>query len=99
MSWLRSRRCTRGARRWPWPRSSRFRGPRTAARLLVSEEGELIGNISGGCLENDVADVARIVMDEGLARVVSFDLTADDEAVWLEPGLQRRHRAVRRAGG
>jgi xanthine dehydrogenase accessory factor len=55
---------------------------RPGARLLVPEQGELIGNISGGCLENDVADVARIVMHEGVARVVSFDLTADDEAVW-----------------
>jgi xanthine dehydrogenase accessory factor len=61
-------------------RGSTYRRP--GARLLVPEEGELIGNISGGCLENDVADVARIVMHEGMARVVSFDLTADDEAVW-----------------
>ena len=61
-------------------RGSTYRRP--GARLLVPEQGELIGNISGGCLENDVADVARIVMSEGMARVVSFDLTADDEAVW-----------------
>jgi xanthine dehydrogenase accessory factor len=61
-------------------RGSTYRRP--GARLLVPEQGELIGNISGGCLENDVADVARIVMHEGMARVVSFDLTADDEAVW-----------------
>jgi xanthine dehydrogenase accessory factor len=61
-------------------RGSTYRRP--GARLLVPEQGELIGNISGGCLENDVADVARIVMGEGMARVVSFDLTADDEAVW-----------------
>ena len=61
-------------------RGSTYRRP--GARLLVPEQGELIGNISGGCLENDVADVARIVMNEGMARVVSFDLTADDEAVW-----------------
>ncbi len=61
-------------------RGSTYRRP--GARLLVPEEGELIGNISGGCLENDVADVARVVMDEGRARIVSFDLTADDEAVW-----------------
>jgi xanthine dehydrogenase accessory factor len=61
-------------------RGSTYRRP--GARLLVPEQGELIGNISGGCLENDVADVARIVMLEGMARVVSFDLTADDEAVW-----------------
>jgi len=61
-------------------RGSTYRRP--GARLLVPEEGAPIGNISGGCLENDVADVARIVMSEGHARVVSFDLTADDEAVW-----------------
>jgi xanthine/CO dehydrogenase XdhC/CoxF family maturation factor len=61
-------------------RGSTYRRP--GARLLVPETGEAIGNISGGCLENDVADVARVVMEEGQARMVSFDLTADDEAVW-----------------
>lgn len=61
-------------------RGSTYRRP--GARLLVPEEGELVGNISGGCLENDVADVARIVMREGIARIVSFDLTADDDEVW-----------------
>ncbi len=50
--------------------------------MLVPEEGELIGNISGGCLEGDVADVARIVMKEGVARIASWDLTADDDEVW-----------------
>ncbi|MGH2525642.1 MAG: XdhC family protein [Actinomycetota bacterium] len=61
-------------------RGSTYRRP--GARLLVPEEGDLVGNISGGCLENDVADVAKIVMLEGIARIVSFDLTADDDAVW-----------------
>jgi xanthine dehydrogenase accessory factor len=61
-------------------RGSTYRRP--GARLLVPEEGDLVGNISGGCLENDVADVAKIVMHEGTARIVSFDLTADDDAVW-----------------
>jgi xanthine/CO dehydrogenase XdhC/CoxF family maturation factor len=61
-------------------KGSTYRRP--GARLLVPEEGDLVGNISGGCLENDVADVARIVMREGMARIVSFDLTADDDAVW-----------------
>jgi len=55
---------------------------RPGARLLIPEEGDLVGNISGGCLENDVADVAKVVMSEGVARIVSFDLTADDDAVW-----------------
>jgi xanthine/CO dehydrogenase XdhC/CoxF family maturation factor len=61
-------------------RGSTYRRP--GARLLVPEEGELVGNISGGCLESDVADVARTVMHDGVARIVSFDLTADDDAVW-----------------
>jgi len=61
-------------------RGSTYRRP--GARLLVPESGAPIGNISGGCLENDVADVARVVMEEGQARMVSFDLTADDDAVW-----------------
>src|SRR3990172_9428585 len=52
-------------------KGSTYRRP--GARLLVPEEGDLIGNISGGCLEGDVADVARIVMREGVARMVSFD--------------------------
>jgi xanthine dehydrogenase accessory factor len=61
-------------------RGSTYRRP--GARLLVPEEGAPVGNISGGCLEGDVADVARVVMDEGRARLAGWDLTADDDAVW-----------------
>ena len=61
-------------------RGSTYRRP--GARLLVPEDGEPIGNISGGCLEGDVADVAKVVMAGGEPRLASFDLTADDEVVW-----------------
>jgi xanthine/CO dehydrogenase XdhC/CoxF family maturation factor len=61
-------------------RGSTYRRP--GARLLVPEEGAPIGNISGGCLEGDVADMARVVMREGTARLAGWDLTADDDAVW-----------------
>ena len=61
-------------------RGSTYRRP--GARLLVPEEGAPIGNISGGCLEGDVADMARIVMQEGAARLAGWDLTADDDDVW-----------------
>ena len=61
-------------------RGSTYRRP--GARLLVPEEGAQVGNISGGCLEGDVADMARVVMDEGRARLAGWDLTADDDAVW-----------------
>jgi xanthine dehydrogenase accessory factor len=61
-------------------RGSTYRRP--GARLLLSESGELIGNISGGCLDNDIRAVANEIMDGAPARVVDFDLTADDEAIW-----------------
>ena len=61
-------------------RGSTYRRP--GARLLVPEDGAPIGNISGGCLEGDVADLARVVMQEGRARLAGWDLTADDDDVW-----------------
>ncbi|HEU5002961.1 MAG TPA: XdhC family protein [Actinomycetota bacterium] len=61
-------------------RGSTYRRP--GARLLVPESGDMVGNISGGCLEGDVQEVARRVMGNGKATMVDFDLTADDEAVW-----------------
>ncbi|HEX2053993.1 MAG TPA: XdhC family protein [Actinomycetota bacterium] len=61
-------------------RGSTYRRP--GARLLVAESGDLIGNISGGCLDNDIRREAREVMAGKGARLIDFDLTADDEAVW-----------------
>jgi xanthine/CO dehydrogenase XdhC/CoxF family maturation factor len=61
-------------------RGSTYR--RAGARLLIPVEGEPIGNISGGCLEGDVARIGREVMASGAPRTVEFDMTADSDAVW-----------------
>jgi xanthine dehydrogenase accessory factor len=61
-------------------RGSTYR--RAGARLLIPAEGEPIGNISGGCLEGDVARIGREVLASGEPRTVEFDMTADDDAVW-----------------
>lgn len=61
-------------------RGSSYRGP--GARLLVRADGTSVGLISGGCLEADVVERARDVRETGDTRVVTFDLTADDEAIW-----------------
>ncbi len=61
-------------------RGSTYRRP--GARLLVREHAEPVGNISGGCLEGDVERIGREVLASGEPRVVRFDLTADDDAVW-----------------
>src|SRR5262249_54587672 len=52
------------------------------ARLLVPEDGAPVGNLSGGCLEGDVADMARVGMDEGGAPLAGGGLTADDDEGW-----------------
>jgi xanthine dehydrogenase accessory factor len=61
-------------------RGSTYR--RAGARLLIPAEGEPIGNISGGCLEGDVARIGREVIASGVPRTVEFNMTADDDAVW-----------------
>ncbi len=61
-------------------RGSTYR--RQGARLLLTRSQEMVGNISGGCLEGDVMVVADEVMTSGQARLVTYDLTADDDVVW-----------------
>lgn len=61
-------------------RGSTYR--RAGARLLIPAAGEPLGNISGGCLEDDVARIGREVIAAGRPRTVEFDLTAENDAVW-----------------
>lgn len=50
------------------------------SRLAVSESGELAGSISGGCVEAEVAELAREVIASGKAQRVSYGI--DDETAW-----------------
>lgn len=61
-------------------RGSTYRG--LAARQLVGADGTSVGTVSGGCLDGDLREIAGGVIESGAPRVVEFDLTADDEAVW-----------------
>ena len=51
---------------------------RPGARMLVAPDGVTHGAISGGCLEQEVAQQALQVIDQGVAQVLPFDLTDDD---------------------
>jgi xanthine dehydrogenase accessory factor len=86
-------------------RGSTYR--REGARLLVPADGAPIGTISGGCLEGEVCDIAGEVMAERRPRLLHFDLTADDEAVWgwglgcngvIDVFVEPADRAVQMAG-
>jgi xanthine dehydrogenase accessory factor len=54
------------------------------SKLAVSERGELAGSVSGGCVESDVAEQAREVLQTGRARLLSYGIA--DEDAW-EVGL------------
>jgi xanthine dehydrogenase accessory factor len=54
------------------------------AKLAISETGELCGSVSGGCVESDVYENAREVMESGTPKLLSYGI-ADEEA-W-EVGL------------
>src|SRR6201982_799440 len=48
-----------------------------SAKLLVREDGSLVGTIGGGCVEAEVWNAAREVMDTGKPRHMSFNLGQD----------------------
>ena len=55
-------------------------GPRDpGAAMAVSEDGEVAGSVSGGCVEGAVVSEALDILDSGGRRVVSFGYS-DDEA-------------------
>jgi xanthine dehydrogenase accessory factor len=60
--------------------ATRFSAPRpVGSRLAVSERGELAGSVSGGCVESEVAGVAREVLGSGEARTLTYGIT-DEQA-------------------
>ena len=57
------------------------------AALAVNDEGEVVGSISGGCVEPALIEIAREVLAGGPARVAKFGISDDDAfAVGLSCG-------------
>jgi xanthine dehydrogenase accessory factor len=52
---------------------------RPGARMLVTEDGQLTGAISGGCLEGDALQKAMLVMAQQQSRIVTYDTTDEDD--------------------
>ena len=81
---------------------STYRKP--GARMLFPAGGEPVGMVSGGCLEADLSERARAVLDSGEPRTVVYDMRSPDDLVWglglgcngevrvlLEPLLPGKH--------
>lgn len=64
-------------------RGSVYRRP--GARLLLTETGQQVGAISGGCLESDVFERAQPLLSQDgdtAPIVVEYDTTASEDVVW-----------------
>lgn len=52
--------------------------------MAVSETGEMVGSVSGGCVESDVFENAQEVLQSGESRLLHYGIT--DDMAW-EVGL------------
>jgi xanthine dehydrogenase accessory factor len=53
---------------------------KAGARMLITEDGQLTGAISGGCLEGDALRKARMVIMQQEPLLVTYDTMDDDDA-------------------
>lgn len=67
---------------------------KAGAHMLVDDNGNFQGMLSGGCLEGDLAERARVVLASGVPQTVTYDLAEDDELWGMGvgcDGLMRVH--------
>ena len=55
---------------------------KAGAHMLITADGKFHGMLSGGCLEGDLAERARIVIESGQPQSVTYDLRQNDEELW-----------------
>ncbi|MBX6353490.1 MAG: XdhC family protein [Thermoflavifilum sp.] len=55
---------------------------REGVRALIHEDGSIVGVVSGGCVERDLAEHARAVLENGEPREVFYDFRAAEDLLW-----------------
>ena len=59
--------------------ATRMSAPRpVGAKFAVSESGAICGSVSGGCVESDVVEQAREVLETGEPKLLSYGISDDD---------------------
>src|SRR5438552_3576289 len=67
------------------------------AKLAVAEDGRTAGNVSGGCLEQDVREVALQVIRKGEPELRNYCSSADEIAAWDLGAADLNRNATTRA--
>jgi xanthine dehydrogenase accessory factor len=63
--------------------ATRRSAPRpVGSKFAVSESGQLCGSVSGGCVESDIAEHAKAVLETGVPKLLSYGIS-DDEALGI----------------
>jgi xanthine dehydrogenase accessory factor len=61
--------------------ATRMSAPRpVGAKFAVSQSGAICGSVSGVCVESDVVEQAKDVLDSGVPKLLSYGIS-DDEAL------------------
>ena len=55
---------------------------RPSARMIWLENGQRIGAVTGGCLESEIQQRARDVLESGRRQTVTYDLRSADDILW-----------------
>lgn len=55
---------------------------KAGAQMLIARDSNAAGLLSGGCLESDLMERARNVLDSGAAMIVEYDTRSSDDVLW-----------------
>jgi xanthine/CO dehydrogenase XdhC/CoxF family maturation factor len=55
---------------------------KSGAQMLIAGDCSSAGLLSGGCLESDLAERAKGVLENGSAAVVEYDTRSSDDLIW-----------------
>ena len=59
--------------------ATRLSAPRpVGSKFAVSESGEICGSVSGGCVEGDVFENAREVLETGEPKLLTYGISDED---------------------
>ncbi len=55
---------------------------KAGARMLITQQGELLGLLGGGCFERDLVEHAQSVLATGTPKTVFYDMRSPEDVIW-----------------